>query len=98
MSINPSVSSCISVASLDQHVRLFDVRKLQTLPTTNEAPYNARNVEEEALSLVETQAQIASHKARLACTSVDWNPQGTKLVGVSYDDFVKGEFISYIMS
>ncbi|MCO5583349.1 hypothetical protein L7F22_037259 [Adiantum nelumboides] len=89
MSINPTISSCISVASLDQHVRLFDVRNLQTLPTTNEAPYSARNVDEEILRVVEENAQIGYHKAKLACTSVDWDPTGTKLVGVSYDDMVK---------
>ena len=89
MSINPTVSSCISVASLDQNVRLFDVRNLQTLPTTNEAPYSARNVDEEVLRAAEENAQIGYHKAKLACTSVDWDPTGTKLVGVSYDDLVK---------
>lgn len=89
MSINPTISSCISVASLDQHVRLFDVRNLQTLPTTNEAPYSARNVDDEVLRAAEENAQIAYHKAKLACTSVDWDPTGTKLVGVSYDDMVK---------
>lgn len=89
MAINPSMSSCISVASLDQHIRLFDVRALQTLPTTNDAPYNARNVDADVLSRAETEAQIANHKARLACTSVDWDPHGSKLVGVSYDDMVK---------
>lgn len=89
MSINPMASSCISVASLDQHVRLFDVRNLQTLPTTNEAPYSARNVDDDVLREAEDKAQIAYHKAKLACTSVDWDPTGTKLVGVSYDDMVK---------
>lgn len=89
MSINPVVSSCISVASLDQHVRLFDVRNLQTLDPTNEAPYSARNVDADVLRDAEEHAQIALHRARLACTSVDWDPTGTKLVGVSYDDMIK---------
>ncbi|UZJ57343.1 hypothetical protein CBS101457_006663 [Exobasidium rhododendri] len=89
MSINPVISSCISVASLDQQIRLFDVRNLQTLPTTNEAPYNARAVDAEVLELAEEKAQIGSHRAKLACTSVDWDASGKKLVGVSYDDVVK---------
>lgn len=89
MAINPMMSSCISVASLDQNVRLFDVRNLQTLKTTNEAPYSARGVDAEVLELAENQAQIASHRARLACTSIDWDPTGTKMVAVSYDDIVK---------
>jgi WD40 repeat protein len=89
MSVNPVLSSCISVASLDQQIRLFDVRNLQTLPTTNDAPYNARAVDAEVLELAESKAQIASHRAKLACTSVDWDPRGEKLVGVSYDDVVK---------
>jgi WD40 repeat protein len=89
MSINPVMSSCISVASLDQQVRLFDVRSLQSLPTTNDAPYNARAVDGEVLEMAENRAQIASHRARLACTSVDWDPTGTKLAAVSYDDIVK---------
>lgn len=89
MSINPVVSSCISVASLDQNVRLFDVRKLQTLDTTNDVPFNARGVDSDVLELAETQAQIAKHRAKLACTSVDWDPTGSKMVAVSYDDIVK---------
>lgn len=89
MSINPVMSSCISVASLDQQIRLFDVRNLQTLETTNDAPYNARAVDGDVLELVESKAQIASHRAKLACTSVDWDPSGTKLAAVSYDDIVK---------
>lgn len=89
MALNPVVSSCISVASLDQNVRLFDVRNLQSLATTNDAPYNARGVDADVLEAAENQAQIARHQARLACTSVDWDPTGTKMVAVSYDDVVK---------
>lgn len=89
MSVNPVMSSCISVASLDQCVRLFDVRNLQSLGTTNEVPYNARGVDADVLEQAETYAQIASHRAKLACTSVDFDPTGTKLVAVSHDDIVK---------
>jgi hypothetical protein len=89
MAINPIFSSCISGASLDQHVRLFDVRNLQTLETTNQAPYSARNVDADVLDEAVNKAQISAHRAKLACTSVDWDPSGTKLVGVSYDDMLK---------
>jgi len=89
MSINPVMSSCISVASLDQQVRLFDVRNLQSLATTNDAPYNARAVDGEVLDLAESKAQIASHRAKLACTSVDIDPTRKNKNNVSYDDVVK---------
>lgn len=93
MSVNQAASSCIAVASLDQCIRLFDVRNLQTIvPTTDEAPHNYRGVDGDELDAAHEKAQISMSQARLACTSVDFDPSGSKLVGVSYDDVVKGEF------
>ncbi|PWN54233.1 WD40 repeat-like protein [Violaceomyces palustris] len=89
MSVNPLAPHCIATASLDQHVRLFDVRALQSLAETSSAPYNSKGVDINLLEEAQTKAQFASHKARQACTSVDFSPRGNQLVGVSYDDVVK---------
>lgn len=91
MSVNPLRPRCIAVASLDQHIRLFDVRAMRSLPTEDIAPYSVRHVDFDALEKTVEAAQIGEHQARLACTSVDFSPRGDNLVGVSYDDVVKGE-------
>ena len=89
MSLNRAQPHCIATASLDQHVRLFDVRALSTLKQTDSAPYNYKAVDPDDLESVQAKAQFAAHQARLACTSVDFTPRGDQLVGVSYDDMVK---------
>ncbi|KAK0540887.1 hypothetical protein OC835_000409 [Tilletia horrida] len=89
LSVNPLWPYAVATAGLDQHVRLFDVRALATLPLVMEAPYNATAVDQEGLGEVQGAAQLASCRARLACTSVDWSPRGTQLAALSYDDVVK---------
>ncbi len=90
MSVNRLAPHCIATASLDQHVRLFDVRALASVvKETAEAPYNYKGVDADDLEAAQTKAQFASNKARQACTSVDFSPRGDQLVGVSYDDVVK---------
>ncbi|EPQ31927.1 uncharacterized protein PFL1_00126 [Pseudozyma flocculosa PF-1] len=89
MSVNRLAPHCIATASLDQHIRLFDVRALSALPETNDAPYTYKNVDGDELDTVHAEAQFAAHKARQACTSVDFSPRGDQLLGVSYDDVVK---------
>ncbi|SNX84074.1 probable WD repeat-containing protein UM00675 [Melanopsichium pennsylvanicum] len=90
MSVNRLAPHCVATASLDQHIRLFDVRALQSVvKETAEAPYNYKGVDGDDLGLAQTKAQFAENKARQACTSVDWSPRGDQLVGVSYDDVVK---------
>ncbi|KAF6767388.1 WD40 repeat [Kalmanozyma brasiliensis GHG001] len=90
MSVNRLAPHCIATASLDQHVRLFDVRALASVvKQTAEAPYNYKGVDADDLEAAQTKAQFASSKARQACTSVDFSPRGDQLVGVSYDDVVK---------
>ncbi|SOV01388.1 WD repeat-containing protein UM00675 [Ustilago sp. UG-2017a] len=90
MSVNRLAPHCIATASLDQHVRLFDVRALASVvKETAEAPYNYKGVDADDLEAAQTKAQFAANKARQACTSVDFSPRGDQLVGVSYDDAVK---------
>lgn len=90
MSVNRLAPHCIATASLDQHVRLFDVRALASVvKQTADAPYNYKGVDADDLESAQTKAQFASSKARQACTSVDFSPRGDQLVGVSYDDVVK---------
>lgn len=90
MSVNRLAPHCIATASLDQHIRLFDVRALASVVhETAQAPYNYKGVDADDLEAAQTKAQFAAHKARQACTSVDFSPRGNQLVGVSYDDVVK---------
>lgn len=90
MSVNRLAPHCIATASLDQHIRLFDVRALASVvKETADAPYNYKAVDEQDLESAQTKAQFAANKARQACTSVDFSPRGDQLVGVSYDDVVK---------
>ncbi|KAE8271754.1 hypothetical protein A4X09_0g588 [Tilletia walkeri] len=89
LAVNPLFPYAIATAGLDQHVRLFDVRALEALPVTMDAPYNATAVDQETLQMVQGSAMRASCRARLACTSVDWSPRGDQLAAVSYDDVVK---------
>ncbi|TKY90907.1 hypothetical protein EX895_000905 [Sporisorium graminicola] len=90
MSVNRLAPHCIATASLDQHVRLFDVRALASVvKETADAPYNYKGVDADDLEAAQTKAQFSAHKARQACTSVDFSPRGDQLVGVSYDDVVK---------
>ncbi|SPO21287.1 probable WD repeat-containing protein UM00675 [Ustilago trichophora] len=90
MSVNRLAPHCIATASLDQHIRLFDVRALSSVvKETAEAPYNYKGVDADDLEAAQTKAQFAANKARQACTSVDFSPRGDQLVGVSYDDVVK---------
>lgn len=90
MSVNRLAPHCIATASLDQHIRLFDVRALASVvKETAEAPYNYKGVDADHLEAAQTKAQFAANKARQACTSVDFSPRGDQLVGVSYDDVVK---------
>ena len=91
MSVNRAAPHCIATASLDQHVRLFDVRSLKNVPDTAVAPYNYKAVDEDNLMLVQKESQIVSHQSKRACTSVDFSPNGDKLVCVSYDDIIKGK-------
>ncbi|KAK0556781.1 hypothetical protein OC846_000970 [Tilletia horrida] len=89
LSVNQAFPYAIATAGLDQHVRLFDVRALDSLPLTMEAPYNSTAVDAELIGTVRDGAQRASCRARLACTSVDWSPRGDQLAALSYDDVVK---------
>ncbi|KAJ1030027.1 hypothetical protein NDA16_000940 [Ustilago loliicola] len=90
MSVNRLAPHCIATASLDQHIRLFDVRALASVvKETAEAPYNYKGVDADDLEAAQTKAQFVANKARQACTSVDFSPRGDQLVGVSYDDVVK---------
>ena len=90
MSVNRLAPHCIATASLDQHIRLFDVRVLASVVSeTADAPYNYKAVDADDLDAAQTKAQFAANKARQACTSVDFSPRGDQLVGVSYDDVVK---------
>lgn len=90
MSVNRVAPHCIATASLDQHIRLFDVRALASVvKETAEAPYNYKGVDADDLEAAQTKAQFAANKARQACTSVDFSPRGDQLVGISYDDVVK---------
>lgn len=90
MSVNRLAPHCIATASLDQHIRLFDVRALASVvKQTADAPYNYKGVDADDLETAQTKAQFSSNKARQACTSVDFSPRGDQLVGVSYDDVVK---------
>ncbi|SJX60734.1 uncharacterized protein SRS1_11961 [Sporisorium reilianum f. sp. reilianum] len=90
MSLNRLAPHCIATASLDQHIRLFDVRALASVvKQTAEAPYNYKGIDADDLEAAQTKAQFAANKARQACTSVDFSPRGDQLVGVSYDDVVK---------
>ncbi|KAL9934768.1 hypothetical protein V8E36_006543 [Tilletia maclaganii] len=89
LSVNSRYPYAIATAGLDQHVRLFDVRALESMPLTMEPPYNSTAVDGERLELVQNGAQRASSRARLACTSVDWSPRGDQLAALSYDDIVK---------
>ncbi|KAJ9476478.1 DNA damage-binding protein CMR1 [Pseudozyma hubeiensis] len=90
MSVNRLAPHCIATASLDQHIRLFDVRALASVvKQTADAPYNYKGVDADDLEAAQTKAQFSSNKARQACTSVDFSPRGDQLVGVSYDDVVK---------
>ncbi len=98
MSVNPVASHCIATGSLDQHIRLFDVRTLRTMTMTNTAPYNYKMVEMDDLNKVHSNAQIGSYQASKACTSVDFSPNGDRLVGVTYDDKIKGTSIFSVFS
>ncbi|KDN44146.1 WD40 repeat-like protein [Tilletiaria anomala UBC 951] len=89
MSVNQVAPHCIATASLDQHVRLFDVRALKSIKLTPDAPANYKGVDVEMLQKTHDTAQVASHQAKRACTSVDFSPRGDKLVAVTYDDMVK---------
>ncbi|GAK61973.1 WD40 repeat-like protein [Moesziomyces antarcticus] len=90
MSLNRAAPHCVATASLDQHIRLFDVRALASVvKETAEAPYNYKGVDADDLEAAQSKAQFAANKARQACTSVDFSPRGDQLVGVSYDDVVK---------
>ncbi|CDU23305.1 uncharacterized protein SPSC_01934 [Sporisorium scitamineum] len=90
MSVNRLAPHCIATASLDQHIRLFDVRALASVvKQTAIAPYNYKGVDADDLEAAQTKAQFSANKARQACTSVDFSPRGDQLVGVSYDDVVK---------
>ncbi|CAD6883867.1 unnamed protein product [Tilletia caries] len=89
LAVNAMFPYAIATASLDQHVRLFDVRALDSLPVSIQTPYNVTAVDHEQLAVVQGGSMRASCRTRLACTSVDWSPRGDQLAALSYDDLVK---------
>lgn len=95
LSINPLTPSALAVASLDQSVRVFDIRRLSSnIDPISTIPTNYRAVDPDLLSQVQSTveeggAQLGWRRSRQASTSVDFGPDGRHLAAVSYDDVVK---------
>lgn len=95
LSLNPLAPNALAVASLDQSVRLFDIRRLSSgIDPISDIPSNYKAVDPDLLSQVQSTldeggAQLGWKKSRQASTSVDFAPDGRHLASVSYDDVVK---------
>ncbi|MCO5586057.1 hypothetical protein L7F22_039996 [Adiantum nelumboides] len=89
LSVNQAAPHCVAVGSIDQHVRLFDVRALKNVPEYQEPPFNAATIDKDAVLFAQSQAEIANFDTGNAATSVDWSPRGEHLVAVSYDNTIK---------
>lgn len=94
LSMNPTSPHVLSVASLDQSVHLFDIRRLAVLPDTPLIPTTYKHVDPDLLSTIQSDvlqggAQLGHKPSKQASTSVDFSADGSKLAAVSYDDVVK---------
>lgn len=87
LSVNPANPAVVATASLDQHVRLFDVRKLATLDEMD-APTRLTANGLEELQETRSKSELGSFKTKYAFISVDFSPHGDHLAGVSYDDWI----------
>lgn len=88
MSVNPDAYYCIATASNDRHIRLFDTRMLKSLPVVDHPPSKFTHDEVNHLSSVYEKIQLDSFGRKMACTAVDFSPDGRYLAGVSYDDSI----------
>lgn len=84
--MNPRVPHCLATASNDRTVRLFDVRMFKTVPETENTPAKPSAEDLEHLETLYSKAQLGSCEKKMACTSVDFSPNGHHLAGVCYDD------------
>lgn len=95
LSLNPVIPSALAVASLDQSIRLFDIRRLSSgIKPIRDVPANYKAVDVDLLAEVQSTvdeggAQLGHKQSRQASTSVDFAPDGRHLAAVSYDDVVK---------
>lgn len=94
--MNPASPHALSVASLDQSIHIFDIRRLQALPSSTSIPNNYKNVSQDLLEQVQGDiattkdgAQLGYNASKQASTSVDWSPDGNRLASVSYEDVVR---------
>lgn len=84
--MNPAAPHCLATASNDRTVRVFDVRMLRTVPELSEAPVKLASDEMEALDALYSQVQLDAAHKKMACTSIDFSPDGRHLAGLCYDD------------
>ncbi|CAO1632785.1 unnamed protein product [Parajaminaea phylloscopi] len=95
LSLNPAEPHALAVASLDQSVRIFDIRRLSAgIDPIAMIPSNYKAVDPDLLSHVQSTldeggAQLGWRQSRQASTSVDFAPDGRHLAAVSYDNVVK---------
>lgn len=86
MSVNPAAPHCIATASNDRTMRLFDVRMLKTVPETPDAPAKPGPEELDEMEALYGKVQLDSLEKKMACTSIDFSPNGEYLAGVCYND------------
>lgn len=79
LSLNPRALHCVAAASNDRTVSLFDVRALDTVSTFDLAPPKLDDVELEKLQALKAVAQLDSKERTMACTAVDFSPNGDYL-------------------
>ncbi|WFD45151.1 hypothetical protein MPSI1_003828 [Malassezia psittaci] len=86
MSLNSTAPHCIATASNDRTMRLFDVRMLKTIPESDETSNRPSSEEVDEMHALYQQAELGSIEKKMACTSIDFSPDGHHLAGVCYDD------------
>ena len=86
MSLNPAAPHCIATASNDRTMRLFDVRMLRNIPESDETSSRPTPEEIDQMHTLYQQVELGSIEKKMACTSIDFSPDGNHLAGVCYDD------------
>ncbi|WFD01068.1 hypothetical protein MYAM1_003829 [Malassezia yamatoensis] len=86
MSLNAAAPHCIATASNDRTMRLFDVRMLKIIPESDQTSNRPTSEEIDNMHALYQQAELGSIEKKMACTSIDFSPNGHHLAGVCYDD------------